>query len=140
MAYYLGKDVNVYWTTEHERFVVSGTADESTTGSSLAASQGGTAAANSDITGGLMYNRSEGITTNTLISDITGVDFTPGATNEDVSFMGKNTNLSAKVKNEFSLSINAYMIPEFTDKVFGKTGEMVRAYTNKKVSFSEKII
>ena len=29
MAYYLGKDVNVYWTTEHERFVVSGTADES---------------------------------------------------------------------------------------------------------------
>ena len=44
------------------------------------------------------------------------------------------------IKNTFDMTIKAYMIPEFTDKVFGKTGEMIRAYTNKKVSFSEKII
>ena len=44
------------------------------------------------------------------------------------------------IKNTFDMTIKAYMIPEFTDKVFGRTGEMVRAYTNKKVSFSEKII
>ena len=44
------------------------------------------------------------------------------------------------IKNTFDMTIKAYMIPEFTDKVFGKTGEMVRAYNNKKVSFSEKII
>ena len=44
------------------------------------------------------------------------------------------------IKNTLDMTIKAYMIPEFTDKVFGRTGEMVRAYTNKKVSFSEKII
>ena len=44
------------------------------------------------------------------------------------------------IKNTFDMTIKAYMIPEFTDKVFGKTGEMVRAYSNKNVSFSEKII
>ena len=44
------------------------------------------------------------------------------------------------IKNTFDMTIKAYMIPEFTDKVFGKTGEMVREYYPKKVSFSEKII
>ena len=44
------------------------------------------------------------------------------------------------IKNTFDMVIKAYMIPEFTDKVFGKTGEMMRTYNNKKVSFSEKII
>ena len=44
------------------------------------------------------------------------------------------------IKNELTITINAYMIPEFTDNVFGKTSEMVRKYNPKKVSFSEKII
>ena len=37
------------------------------------------------------------------------------------------------IKNTFDMTIKAYMIPEFTDKVFGKTGEMMRTYSNKKV-------
>jgi len=44
------------------------------------------------------------------------------------------------IKNTLDMTIKAYMIPEFTDKVFGKTGEMKRVYSNKKISFSEKII
>ena len=44
------------------------------------------------------------------------------------------------IKNTFDMTIKGYLIPEFTDKVFGKTGEMVRSYSNKKVSFSESII
>ena len=44
------------------------------------------------------------------------------------------------IKNTLDMTIKAYMIPEFTDKVFGKTGEMVRAYSNKKISFTESII
>ena len=44
------------------------------------------------------------------------------------------------IKNELTITIKGYMIPEFTDNVFGKTSEMKRAYTNKKVTFSEKII
>ena len=44
------------------------------------------------------------------------------------------------IRNELSLSIKGYMIPEFTDNVFGKTAEMGRAYKPKKVSFSEKLL
>ena len=44
------------------------------------------------------------------------------------------------IRNELTLSIKGYMIPEFTDNTFGKTAELGRAYNPKKVSFSEKLI
>ena len=44
------------------------------------------------------------------------------------------------IRNELTLSMKGYMIPEFTDNVFGKTAEMGRAYKPKKVSFSEKLL
>ena len=44
------------------------------------------------------------------------------------------------VRNEFGMIIKGYMIPEFTDNVFGKTAELGRAYKPKKVSFSEKLL
>ena len=44
------------------------------------------------------------------------------------------------VRNELTVEIKGYMIPEFTDTVFGKTAEMVRRYSSKKVSFSETIL
>lgn len=44
------------------------------------------------------------------------------------------------IKNELTITIKGYMIPEFTDNVFGKTAEMGRAYMPKKVSFSEKLL
>jgi len=44
------------------------------------------------------------------------------------------------IRNEFSMTIKGYMIPEFTDNVFGKTAELGRAYKPKKVTFSEKLL
>ena len=44
------------------------------------------------------------------------------------------------VRNELTIEIKGYMIPEFTDTVFGKTSEMARGYKPKKVTFSEKFI
>ena len=44
------------------------------------------------------------------------------------------------IQNEFSMTIKGYMIPEFTDNIFGKTAELGRAYKPKKVSFSEKLL
>ena len=44
------------------------------------------------------------------------------------------------IRNELTITIKGYMIPEFTDNVFGKTAEMGRAYKSKKVSFSEKLL
>ena len=44
------------------------------------------------------------------------------------------------VRNELALEIKGYMIPEFTDNIFGKTAEMGRGYIPKKVVFSETIL
>ena len=44
------------------------------------------------------------------------------------------------VRNELTLEIKGYMIPEFTDNTFGKTAEVARGYTPKKVVFSETIL
>ena len=44
------------------------------------------------------------------------------------------------IRNELTIEIKGYMIPEFTDNVFGKTAELGRAYKPKKVSFSEKLL
>ena len=120
MAYYLGKDVNVYWTTEAGGWFISGSTDEATTGSALNAIQYvGGPADKQDI---LVYPRRIGITTSTQLSDITGIDFTPGATTEDVSFMGKNTNLTAKVKDEFSISLTKKKNDTVWDRLFENKG------------------
>ena len=44
------------------------------------------------------------------------------------------------IRNELALEIKGYMIPEFTDNIFGKTAEMGRGYIPKKVVFSETIL
>ena len=44
------------------------------------------------------------------------------------------------IRNEFTMTMKGYMIPEFTDNIFGKTAEMGKGYKPKKVSFSEKLI
>ena len=61
----------------------------------------------------------------------------PGSIDNEVEMESQGERL---IKNTFDMTIKGYLIPEFTDKVFGKTGEMVRSYSNKKVSFSESII
>ena len=44
------------------------------------------------------------------------------------------------VRNELTLEIKGYMIPEFTDNICGKTAEASRGYIPKKVVFSETIL
>ena len=44
------------------------------------------------------------------------------------------------VRNELGLEIKGYMIPEFTDNIFGKTAEAARGYTPKKGVFSATIL
>ena len=40
------------------------------------------------------------------------------------------------IKTEFSLSIKAYVIPEFTDHQFGKTAEISKELTPSRVTFT----
>jgi hypothetical protein len=116
MVYFLGKDVTVHWTTEASGLSLSGSI--SNTGDSMSAVKG----ADSNDTGILVLERIDGIHSSTLLSDITGVDFAPGAVNEDISFMGKNTNLSAQVKHEFSLSVTKKKNDTVWDQMYNQRG------------------
>ena len=122
MTYYLGKDVNVYMTTEHATLGVSGATTASTSGASLAAH---TYQAD-DHSGLLVLSRDVGISGSTAvsskISDVVGIDFTPGAMNEDISYMGQNTNLSAQIKHDFALTITKKKNSALFDKLFNDHG------------------
>jgi hypothetical protein len=122
MTYYLGKDVNVYMTTEHATLGVSGSVNAGTTGSSLAAH----VYDGSDKAGMLVASRNIGVsgsaTNDSKISDVIGIDFTPGAMNEDISYMGQNTNLSAQVKHDFALTITKKKNSPLFDKLFNDHG------------------
>ena len=117
MVYFLGKDVDVYWTTEASGLSISGTMD-ATAGDSLTAQAG---MASGD-TGLLVLERDDGIDTTTQLTDITGVDFAPGAVNEDISYMGQNTNLSAQVKNEFALTLTKKKNDTVWDQLYNARG------------------
>ena len=108
-------------TTEHETVGVSGSFTI-TTGSTLAAHTYQSA----DNSGLLVLSRSVGIsgttTVSSKISDVTGIDFTPGAMNEDISYMGQNTNMSAQVKHEFALTLTKKKSDSTWDKLFNDRG------------------
>ena len=76
----------------------------------------------------------------TYFGDITSYRFLSGLSGDISNETEMESQGERLIKNAFDMTIKGYLIPEFTDKVFGRTGEMVRAYTNKKVSFSESII
>ena len=117
MVYFLGKDVDVYWTTEASGLSISGTMDVDD-GDSLAAKIGMTSTSE----GLLVLERDDGIDTSTKLTDVTGIDFTPGATNEDISYMGQNTNLSAQIKHEFALTLTKKKNDTVWDQLYNARG------------------
>jgi len=76
----------------------------------------------------------------TYFGDSTSYRFLAGLAGDISNEVEMESQGERLIKNTLDMEIKAYMIPEFTDKVFGKTGEMKRVYSNKKISFSEKII
>jgi len=117
MTYFLGKDVDLYWTTEAKELSISGTFS-TTAGDSLSASGSMT----SGSTGILVLQREDGIDPGTKLTDVTGIDFSPGATNEDISYMGQNTNLSAQIKHEFSLTVTKKKNDTVWDQLYNGRG------------------
>ena len=105
MTYFLGRDVNIYMSTES----ISGSLSGSNSSDGLTALKLSAYPAGTNIGGGGDYTiippRSIGIDSRTRITDVTGIDFSPGVVSEDLSFMGKNTNLSAEIKKEFVITV-----------------------------------
>jgi len=102
MTYFLGRDVNFHMTTEHKYYAISGNYDAAAL-TAISGAAGSNIGAQSAMT--IIPNRATGIATTTKITDVTGLDVSPGTVVEDLSYMGQNTNLSAEIKKEFVVTV-----------------------------------
>jgi len=105
MAYYLGRDVKVWILSED-------------------AQQGVTVASNTvqiiaDNTGNFATKlEAAGIHDNYAVADLTGVDLSIGATDEDISYMGQKSVLKAEIKKETTVSLTRKKQNNVWDVVF----------------------
>jgi len=114
MAYFLGRDVNVYITTEDTDVQVT-TSDVTGT----AASNTGALPAAHTLFGG--YLTTTGITSGS-VSDVTGVDLSIGAVDEDITYFGFRNITKAEIKKETSVSLTRKKSGNSWDAVFNAGG------------------
>ena len=115
MTYWLGKDVDIFMTTEHSSLGVSGNINATgmaTTFSGSVSNIGGTS------TYFVIPERELGIHSSTKITDVTGIDFSPTTIDETVSFMGKNTSLTAEVKKAMTITLTRKVTNPLFDYVY----------------------
>ena len=103
-------------TTEHGTFSVSGGASSVSAAGDLTNTNGiGNNGANFT---SVIPKRGTGINAASKITDVIGVDFTPGTRQEEISYMGKNTNLQAEIKKEMILTLTRKVSENFFDALF----------------------
>jgi len=105
MAFYLGKDVAVYVTTENDTLGVSPDADGSS--SSVVNTATATFAGQLDATA-------------TEQTDLTAVDLSIGAMDEDITYFGMRTALKAEIKKETSVTLTRKKSDNIYEGVFDK--------------------
>ena len=112
MAYFLGRDVDVYLTTESSSgtnaegvFIVTGA-----TGSATGLESSG------DIHFAYARNHADYLTL--PVKDVTGVDISIGAVDEDITYFGIRSVTKAEVKKETTLSLTAKKSDVAWDVVF----------------------
>ena len=117
MAYFLGKDVDVYMTTEHLSYSVSGGAAAAigATGSKSILGIGNNDG--SPFTSIPDRNTTYGAA-ETRVSDVIGIDLTPGTRQEEISYFGKNTNVQAEIKKEFIVTLTRKVSDNTFDILF----------------------
>jgi len=116
MTFYLGKDVAVEFTTEN---LVNGLSTTTVGGVTVGASEAGFAA-------------KLGTADPTNITDLTAVDVSIGAMDEDITYFGMRTALKAEIKKETSLTITRKKSDAIYDVIFdlgryGITGSVASA-------------
>jgi len=111
MAYYLGRDIKVF--IANESTAATSTYVHNTTLAIQTASSGATKFSSS---------RAGPMSTTTQVSDMTGVDLSIGATDEDIAFMGLRTALKAEIKKETTLSITRKKTDAVWDIIFNGDG------------------
>ena len=101
MTYWLGKDVDIFMTTEQEHLAVSGTYNVAGMTTHVSGTDANISTGNFFV----IPCRNAGLVAASKITDVTGIDFSPTTVDETVSFMGKNTNLTAEIKKSMVVTI-----------------------------------
>ena len=134
MAYFTGRDVRVWITTEHPDDGIELTSEGTLPGARSLQVKTGADAATPDtqiIVSGL---DAAGLTA-WMLSDITGVDVSVGAQDEDISFMGLRNVGKIEVKKDTSVSITRKKSdPKFSMLFQGKTRTGGTPYVNHSAS------
>jgi hypothetical protein len=97
MAYYTGRDVDVFWSTEHETCKIIEHTDFE-----LRVLDGVVSAATSGV---IAYSLGDIGETYTKFTDCTGVDVSVGAQDEDISYMGLRNQGKIEVKKDTSITV-----------------------------------
>ena len=130
MTYWIGKDVDIYMTTEQVHLAVSG--QNATSGMTPVVSGTST-----NVGTGVTFNipcRSNGIGPASKITDVTGIDFSPSTVDENVSYMGKNTNLTAEIKKAMTITITRKVSNPLFDYVYQHARDGVYASSGNAAS------
>ncbi len=104
MVYFLGRDVNVKLATENATIGLTAAADALT----MNAAASGTAAALGSGSSAVVFD------------DVTGVDLSIGAMDEDISYYGMRSQTKAEIKKETVLTITKKKTNDEFDTVFNK--------------------
>jgi len=112
MVYFLGRDVKVLLGTENISHAV-----DNNSGIATVIAEGSESAANNDIIKrtALDVGNSTG-----LLDDVTAVDITLGAVDEDVAYMGQRTALKAEIKKETTVTVTKKKTDSFYSHVFSQ--------------------
>ena len=116
MAYFLGRDVKVAITTEHDAAEDDATQDfgikADMTATSTAAQM---AVPNREV--GTLFTNADLMKTNPVV-DVISVDVTVGAVDEDIAYMGQRTALKAEIKKENTVVITKKKDSKLFDDLF----------------------
>ncbi len=106
-------------TTEHATFCVSGGASAAAGRKTPADQVSPNIGANDGTPYSVIPKRAIAYgSANSQVSDVIGVDVTPGTRQEEISYMGKNTNLQAEIKKEYVVTLTRKVSDNTFDVLF----------------------
>ena len=123
MAYYLGRDVSVWLTTED----VTNSVQQNGTSSLISINSGAPAAVKvEDGTAHATFAlklHADSVQAGDALSDITGVDVGIGVTDEDITYMGQRSVLKAEIKKETTVTLTRKKKGPLWDLIFNGPAE-----------------
>lgn len=124
MAYYLGRDVKVWITTEDTGSAIAQNGTAMTLTVLASVGTGARVKVNDGSSGATfaLAMHADSVQAGDAMSDVTGVDLGIGVTDEDVTFMGQRSVLKAEIKKETTISLTKKKNGPLWDLVFNGDG------------------